>query len=279
MPVEFVELAKLIGGIILLIIPGYLWSFFLFKNLKHSERITFGLILGLGVLCNGLFVIDMLLDLPLTAIKVFLLLAVYATSSVVVFFYFIYKSGLPKLYLSSLKNPRVLLLLGILTFTVFMAFLPHLHNRYYLPFHVDEWIHWEYSRAVMEQGSSLLINPYTGNDTIRSLESGFHYITVSLKWITGTTFNTIVVFMPAVIMLFMSLIAFTIGERSERKFGLEVAFLIAFIPTTCRILGPSFSVALTMGLLFTIFIIWLVQLKKMLSPLLIPVSIGWVLLI
>ena len=32
MPVEFVELAKLIGGIILLIIPGYLWSFFLFKD-------------------------------------------------------------------------------------------------------------------------------------------------------------------------------------------------------------------------------------------------------
>lgn len=279
MPVEFVELAKLIGGIILIIIPGYLWSFFLFQDLKQSERIIFGLILSLGVLCNGMFVIDVLLNLPLTALKVFLLLIVYTISSIVVFSYFIYKSGLPTLSLSFLKNPRVLLLFGILTFTAFMAFLPHLYNGYYLPFHVDEWIHWQYSRAVMEQGSSLLINPYTGNDTIRSLESGFHYITVSLKWITGTTFNTIVVFMPTVIMLFMCLIAFTIGERSERKFGLEVAFLLAFIPTTCRMLGPSFYVALTMGLLFALFIIWLVQLKKILSTLLTSVFIWCVLLI
>ena len=226
-----------------------------------------------------MFTLDVLLDLPLTALKVFLLLAVYGVSSVVVFFYFIYKSGLPKLHSSSLKNPKVLLLLGILAFTVFMAFLPHLSNGYYLPFHVDEWIHWEYSRAVMEQGSSVFINPYTGNGTIRSLESGFHYITASLKWITGSSFNTIVVFMPAVIMLFMSLAAFAIGERSERKFGLEAAFLIAFIPTTCRILGPSFYIALSMGLLFTIFIIWLAQLKKMLATLLIPVFIWCVFLI
>jgi len=279
MPVEFVELVKLIGGIILLTVPGYLWSFFLFKDLRNVERIVFGFVLSLGVFCCGMFVIDVLLGLPLTAIKVFLLLAVYAASSGVVFFYFIYKSGLPKLYPASLKNQKVLLLLSILAFTAFMIFLPHLSNGYYLPFHVDEWINWQYSRAVMEQGSSVFNNPYTGSGTIRSLESGFQYITASLKWITGATFNTIVVFMPAVIMLFMSLIAFAIGERSERKFGLEAAFLIAFIPTTCRMLGPSFYVALAMGLLFIIFIIWLAQLKKMFATLLIPVFIWCVFLI
>jgi hypothetical protein len=279
MPVEFVELAKLIGGIILLIVPGYLWSFFLFKDLRSLERIAFGFVLSLGVFCCGMFVIDVLLGLPLTAIKVFLLLAVYAASSVAVFFYSIYKSGLPKLHLSFLKQPKLLLLVIILAFAAFMIFLPHLSNGYYLPFHVDEWIHWQYSRAVMEQGSSVFIDPYTGSGTIRSLESGFYYITASLKWITGTTFDTIVVFMPAVVMLFMSLIAFAIGERSERKFGLEAAFLIAFVPTTCRMLGPSFYVALAMGLLFTIFIIWLAQLKKLLATLLIPVFIWCVLLI
>ena len=165
MPVEFVELAKLIGGIILLIIPGYLWSFFLFKDHRQVERIVFGFVLSLGMLCFGLFTLDVLLGLPLTALKMFLLLTVYSVSSVVVFFYSIYKSNLPKLHPSSLKNPKALLLLGILVFTAFMAFLPHLSNDYYLPFHVDEWIHWEFSRAVVEQGSSVFINPYTGNGT------------------------------------------------------------------------------------------------------------------
>ena len=69
MPVEFVELAKLIGGIILLIVPGYLWSFFLFKDLRSVERIVFGFVLSLGVFCCGMFVVDVLLGLPLTAFK------------------------------------------------------------------------------------------------------------------------------------------------------------------------------------------------------------------
>jgi hypothetical protein len=102
----------------------------------------------------------------------------------------------------------------ILAFAAFMIFLPHLSNGYYLPFHVDEWIHWQYSRAVMEQGSSVFVDPYTGSGTTRSLESGFHYITASLKWTTDISFNTIFVFMPSIIAIFASLAAFNIGERS-----------------------------------------------------------------
>lgn len=273
MPVDILDLTKLISGIILFIIPGYLWTFFILKDLKILERIVFGFVLSLGVICCGLFIIDVLLRLPLTPIKVSLLLAIYAASGIIFFSYTVYKSGLSRFHFSFLKQPKIFLLTAILAFATFMIFLPHLSYNYYLPFHVDEWIHWADSRAVMEQGSSVFIDPYTGNGTTRSLESGFHYITACLKWITGINFNTIFVFMPSIIAIFASLTAFNIGERSERKFGLEAALLIPFIPTLCRIMGPSFYVPLTLGLLFLIFIMWLVYLKKIRTIIFIPLFI------
>jgi len=47
MPVEPFEFAKLILGIIIITIPGYLWSYIFSKKLTHSERIMFGFIIGL----------------------------------------------------------------------------------------------------------------------------------------------------------------------------------------------------------------------------------------
>jgi hypothetical protein len=85
--------------------------------------------------------------------------------------------------------------------------------------------------------------------------------------------------MPSIIAVFTSIIAFNIGERSARKFGLEAALLVTFIPTTCRMMGPSFYVAVTMGLLFIIYIICLGQQKKTIAALLIPFFIWSVFLI
>jgi hypothetical protein len=270
MPVDFLDITKLIDGIIFLIIPGYLWSFILFKNFRFVERIIFGFALSLGVFSCGMFVIDVLLGIRLSIIITVLLLTIYTIPSIIFFIYSITKSYESKPRLSRLKDPKFLLLILILAFAIFMGFLPHVSNHFYLPFHVDEWVHWQTTRTVMEQGSSIFIDPYTGNGVTRSLESGFHYITAGLIWLTGVNFNTIFVFMPSIIAFFISLTAFAIGDRSERKFGLEAALFVSFVPTSCRVLGPSFFVPLTMALFFLIFIIWLVSVKKFFTILFIP---------
>jgi hypothetical protein len=105
----------------------------------------------------------------------------------------------------------------------------------------------------MERGSSVFIDPYSGEGWIQSLEPGFHFIVASIKWISNSDFVTIFVFMPSLIAIFTCLAAFNIGE----EFGLEAAFLVSFVPTTCRILGPSFFLPVTIGLLLILFIIWL----------------------
>src|SRR4030042_2303380 len=77
MPVEFVELAKLISGIILLIVPGYLWSFILFPKITHLERIVFGFVSGLCVLSCGMFILNVVFGITLTYTVIWLLFAFY----------------------------------------------------------------------------------------------------------------------------------------------------------------------------------------------------------
>lgn len=266
MPVEPFEIIKLIIGIIIITIPGYLWSYIFSKKLTHLERFVFGFMLGLGFLTCATFLLNVFFDILITQTLIFILYAFYAIPVFILYGLSVYKFGIPKIHFKPI-NIKFVWLLVILGFAFFMMFLPHLSNNYYLPFHVDEWIHWSYSSAVIESGQSTFLNPYTGGGNIANPEIGFHIATCCLKWLSGANLLTVFLFMPAIIGVFISLTVFNIGERSKRKFGLEAAFLIAFIPTTCRHLGPSFYVAVTLGLLILVFVIWLGQLKKIQSAL------------
>lgn len=292
MPVDIVDLSRLIGAIILLIVPGYLWSFIFLKNITRLERIVFGLVLTISMFVLAMFTIDVILGLPLTYTKTWVLYGVYTGIIFILYFISLFKIGLstqtkqlftkfkeffkqPIKTIRTNKNLQILLFLtGIIIFAGFMGLLPHIKDNYYLPFHVDEWEHWCYSRTVMESGSTSFIHSYLGTGILRSLETGFHLIIASISWISGSSLVTMFVFMPAIIAVFTSLVAFNIGERSERKFGLEAALLVLLIPTTCRMMGPSFFVPVTLGLLFIAFTIWLLQQKRCEATCLLPLIIG-----
>jgi len=140
-----------------------------------------------------------------------------------------------------------------------MTFYPHIKNGYYLPFHGDEWVHWAFTRAFMENGTIKFVNPFTGKGEILNPEIGFHIFLSSFKWLSMSRLKSIFVFMPSIIAVFTAITAFCIGERAKKKFGLEAAFMIAFIPTTVRILGPSFLVPVSLGLFLILFTLWLLQ--------------------
>jgi hypothetical protein len=273
MPIETIELFKLVIGAFIIVLPGYLWSHLFFKDLKPFERLTFGFMSGLGVICLSTFVLDMVFKIIVTQVIVIAVFAVYTIPALVSYILYLLRHPVPKPKYEHFKNPKTLFLILILGFSVFMTLLPHWSDNYFLPFHVDEWQHWCYGNAVIESGSSAFPNPYGREGTVQSLEPGFHFILASLIWMTTTDFVTIFVFMPSIIAVFTSLAAFNIGERAKNKFGLEAAFLVPFIPTTCRLLGPSFLVPVTFGLLSILFLIWLCQLRKTKALILIPLVI------
>jgi hypothetical protein len=198
----------------------------------------------------------------------------------IVFFW--YKKGIKKTLLpliknkiiSILKNRKAWILAGIILFAGIMMLLPHIHDGYFLPFHVDEWEHWVNTRAVMSTGSTSFVHPYLGSGDIRHPEIGFHLITASILWASGSNINTVFVFMPFFIGLFLSLTAFCIGERCETKFGLYAAFTVAFIPTTCRMMGPSFYVPVGLGLLFVAFSLWLASREKIIGSIILGITVA-----
>lgn len=300
MPIEIIELAKLILGIMLFIIPGYLWSFLFLKksSITRLERIMFGFVLSLSLFILSFFAFDLILKIPVTFAKTLFVYFVYTGVIIVLFLVSIKKKGLPKqtkAFISTIKqvskNPRQtvkenrtvhvsLLLFGILIFAFFMGFLPHLKESFYLPFHVDEWIHWTRTESMMETGFTEFINPWLGRGIDRSLEPGFNYMIGSLSWLTGVSFNTMFIFMPALITVFTSFAAFNLGNKFEKPFGLEAAVFIPVIPTTCRMMGPSFFVPVATGLFFLIFLLWFLQLKKpLILSLFIPIGLWTLFLI
>jgi len=281
MPVEPVELLKLIIGLVILAIPGYLWSYLFSKQITHLERSLFGLCCTLAFFTITCFALNSLFQIKITQTMVWLLYAFYLIPILILFFYLIgiRRWQVPKIPRGFLKNTTTILLLVILCFCFVMMFLPHLQNNYYLPFHVDEWIHYSYTRGLIEQGTTTFINPYTGSGIVTLPEKGFHLTTACIHWISTSNLTTIFLFMPALIGVLLSLTAFIIGQRSPRRFGLEAAFLVAFIPTTVRFLGPSFYVASTLGLLLLLFIIWLAQVKQLRSILLIPIFVFYLFLV
>jgi len=296
MPVDIIDLSRLIGAIVLLLIPGYLWSFLFLKqkDITRLERVVFGFVLSISMFVLAFFTFDLILNIPITQNKTILLYTVYTAVIFILFAISIIKKGMPnqtKQFFASIKTlikqPKqtlaanktmqiLLLLAGVLIFAAYMGFLPHLKDGYFLPFHVDEWIHWTYSKSFMEAGQTIFTNPYLGTGLSRSLEPGFIYIISTISWLTGVSFNTMFIFMPAIITMLASLTAFILGNRHKRRFGLEAALCIAVIPTTCRMMGPSFFVPVATGLFFLVFLLWFLQTEKpILLTLFVPVGL-WV---
>ncbi|MFA5101962.1 MAG: hypothetical protein WC525_02295 [Candidatus Thermoplasmatota archaeon] len=272
MPLDVVDAGKLIVGIVLLIIPGYLWSFLFSKTITYIERVVFGFLIGVILFSVAPYVFNAFFSVALSSDVILLCYFLYLVPAILFFFILWYRSGKPELRIPVFITWKNLLLLCLIGFIVFMTFLPHLSMDYYLPFHVDEWVHWSYSRAIMDAGSVSFPNPYIGGSSPINPEVGFHTFTASLCWWTSCSLLTIFLVMPSIFMLFLGLTAFCIGQRSEKKFGYEALLLISFIPTTTRYLGPSFYVAVGIGLMLLLFIIWLFQQENLiLSFLVTPV--------
>ncbi len=132
-----------------------------------------------------------------------------------------------------------LILLPIMALAFYLAFIPH-HNYPY-PVHVDEWVNLIRSKALMEAGSIDSASSFL-------LEAGFHLFWGVFQTISGISWMTIFRYFPSIIFIITVLSVYILAQR--QGFGWEAALFACLIPTTVGILGPSFLVAVSMGLLF-----------------------------
>lgn len=253
------EYARFLFGVFLMVLSGYLWSIVIFKKMSSVERVVFGF--GFTLAFSSFVVMLSSFWIKVTSSFLFIFFIIYIGATVPFLAMKIKKSGLPFSLPEKKKMIKGVILAGILLFVFYMTFLPHSVNDYNLPFHADEWIHWGYTHGFMNHGDMEFPNPFTGGNEAISPEIGFHVFLANFKWLFGAELVTIFLFMPSLLAVFTSLAAFCLGERSERKFGLEAAFLVAFIPTSVRFLGPSFLVPLSLGLFLALFSLLIAQLE------------------
>jgi hypothetical protein len=122
---------------------------------------------------------------------------------------------------------------------------------YPYPVHIDEWVHLAYSKAMAQQNSVTIVEPFFGRSMIgigSNLEAGFHLLWATFHQISGVSWLTIFRYFPSIIFMMTVFATYIFGRREG--FGWEAAFFVALMPTTVGIMGPAFLIPLAMGLLF-----------------------------
>jgi hypothetical protein len=129
----------------------------------------------------------------------------------------------------------VLLLLALST-AFYMGLIPKLDYAYLL--HVDEWIHMDSAKRVLEE---------QGVGSPPHYEAGYHILLVELHALTGLDWFQLFRWLPPVFFTVTVLLTYLVGQRFGC--GLESAFLATMVPTTIRFLGPAFGVPVALGML------------------------------
>jgi len=151
-----------------------------------------------------------------------------------------------------------IILIGILILTSYTVFIPKLNYKY--PIHVAEWEMMTDMMAIKKAESTVFLNMHNGEQIItNSLEIMPKVLFVVMNNF-GIDLLWIFRFMP---IFFMCLLIVSVYLLARKKgYGLEAAFLCSFIPTTVRLLGPSFLVAVSICLFLIPLTLWLVFYKK-----------------
>lgn len=128
------------------------------------------------------------------------------------------------------------------------------------PVHLDEYFHWGFARASVEQGTIAFGNPFTGGERRQAElsgdlhERGFQAFLGSYQQATGISWLDIFSFGPAAIAVLLALCVFILLEPAGA--GVEGALLIGFVPTSLRFLGPGFLVPIAFAMPLVIGGLW-----------------------
>lgn len=145
-------------------------------------------------------------------------------------------------------DPKYILVL-ILIITAIFSYYPH--HGYDYPLHRDEWIDLAISKAIIDAESVNYVEPFYGKRVVQhDLEIGLRLWLSELILSSDMNEYTLMKYLPIFMSCFIVFSAFLFARRLG--YGLEAAFFTALIPTTIRLLGPAFVVAVSLAVAFMV---------------------------
>lgn len=146
-----------------------------------------------------------------------------------------------------IKDKEIIALVLLLIFAFYINHYPH--QGYNYPVHVDEWSSFTRAKAIYLAENYFTPDPYiAGKETKGGLEVGFYMWLAELKILTGLDWLLIFKYLPALIAVLLVLSTYIFARNYG--YGLEAGLFVSVIPTTVRLLGPGFLVAISLGIVF-----------------------------
>ena len=282
MEAVLVALRVAAGVPLVLLVPGLPWSLVLLARERHSVLETLGISVALSIAMVplGLFVLNLLVDIPVDVTSILVLIFALALTGTLVA---LWRMSFPAASLSSTildlsrsllsctravgaGRAATLLALGaIMGFAFYTSLIPRLDYDY--PLHEDEWTHFTEARSIAEEGTIPFLDPVTGEDRADPVteetrssphfEVGYQLFLAEFKLVTGLPWLAIFRYLPSALFALTALSAYLFGNR--RGFGLEAALFACLVPTTVRFLGPAFAVPVALGLFLVPLILLLMS--------------------
>ncbi|HWG92316.1 MAG TPA: hypothetical protein VNZ52_15815 [Candidatus Thermoplasmatota archaeon] len=236
-------LLALVAGPLLLVLPGYLILLPLTPGWGHLPRAAVGAAVTVSALALGAWGLSAL-GVPYVSSTVWGLWAAMVALGILL-------AGLTRrtwLPLAPLQVTREHLLLGAIVLLSWgLLYMPRWD--YALPLHVDEWWPLAAGTAMERQGTVDIVDPRLGLWTFaQNPEVGFHLFVTNLRYLTGADWLALFNVGPLLLSAFTLVAVWACGRREG--YGLEAALVVAFLPTSVRVLGPQFFVPLALGLFF-----------------------------
>jgi uncharacterized membrane protein YidH (DUF202 family) len=174
-------ITRALGGLFLLLLPGFLLSFLFFKSREITllERLPLGFALGITLVTFALYLANKFCGLKINLLTSLLTIGII---TIVIILALILKFGKspPKEpvkpdEIRPKKEVWQSIALGlVLAFAFFMAFIPHLSYQY--PLHIDEWFQVTRTQALLQAQSITFTDSFLGeklSTTIPRLVSNF----------------------------------------------------------------------------------------------------------
>ncbi len=227
--------------IVILLVTGYLLTFFFFKKQDFLERV----VCGLGLSISFLVLTGLLLNFYVIngfTVK----LALFAGSLLTIMSLFVSKRyklvDVPKF-----EVKKIIFLLSGVIVVFFLIYSPHFTYRF--PLHVTEYFYMNHAYKITETGK-LCINPY--NDIYDcDAKTGFPALLASIFLLTKMDPLLDYKFLPALFGIITALVIFVFIYELTKNFwtSLLAMVLSATIPGNSLILGLILAVPFTVSLI------------------------------
>ncbi len=141
------------------------------------------------------------------------------------------------------ERKNLLIICGIIVLTILFALILNFSQHLYYPYplHVDEYMHLETAKQIVEkEGINNLTDP-TGRFQQNDMEIGHHIFLSEIFLLTNMKMSN-AIFIPVIFSIFSMIITYIYLRRFSKIAALVAIILIALIPTTVGFLGEKFIV-------------------------------------